>query len=338
MRSAASTNPMVAPTSAAGACADGNVTGRAPPISRSRCGSPARADRRVRGTADPGARRPGRRPLHPRHAQAHQPRGAGAHPAPRRRGAGAGRRRQRGRQHPRPRRPAAPGRLRRRRRAGPRAARRRSPRRGIPIDGILVRRGYRTACKTRVLAGARHAIKQQIVRFDVEDPSPLTDAERADLERRLVERSSRCRVFVLSDYGLGAADPALAVALAARDGLVRIADSRYRLGDLAASTAPRPTKRSSRRSKAKRASIARTRRAPARRLERPLPPAHAWRPRHDPVRGRTGGDHPGPRHRSGRRRHRRRRHRARHLRARGRRRCRPARGRACSPTTRAASW
>jgi D-glycero-beta-D-manno-heptose-7-phosphate kinase len=105
--------------------------------------------------------------------------------------------------------------------------------RGIPIDGILVRRGYRTACKTRVLAGARHAIKQQIVRFDVEDPLALTDAERADLERRLIQRSTRCRVFVLSDYGLGAGDPRFATALGARDGLVRIADSRYRLGELA---------------------------------------------------------------------------------------------------------
>ena len=104
--------------------------------------------------------------------------------------------------------------------------------RGIPIDGILVRRGYRTACKTRVLAGARHAIKQQVVRFDIEDPLPLSGSERAEIERRLFERSTRCRVFVLSDYGLGAADPALAMALTARDGLVRIADSRYRLGDL----------------------------------------------------------------------------------------------------------
>ena len=85
--------------------------------------------------------------------------------------------------------------------------------RGIPTDGILVRRGYRTACKTRVLAGARHAIKQQVVRFDVEDPRPLTDAERADLERRLVERSSRCRVFVLSDYGLRSRRPGTAQAV-----------------------------------------------------------------------------------------------------------------------------
>jgi rfaE bifunctional protein kinase chain/domain len=105
-------------------------------------------------------------------------------------------------------------------------------RRSIPIDGILVRRGYRTACKTRVLAGARHAIKQQIVRFDIEDPSPLSAAERAELERRLTQRASRCRVFVLSDYGLGAADPALALALESCDGQIRIADSRYRLGEI----------------------------------------------------------------------------------------------------------
>ena len=105
-------------------------------------------------------------------------------------------------------------------------------RRGVPIDGILIRRGYRTACKTRVLAGARHAIKQQIVRFDVEDASPLSAADRADLERRLAQRAPRCRVFVLSDYGLGAADPSLAMALGSRDGQVRIADSRYRLGEV----------------------------------------------------------------------------------------------------------
>jgi rfaE bifunctional protein kinase chain/domain len=104
--------------------------------------------------------------------------------------------------------------------------------RGIPIDGILVRPGYRTACKTRVLAGARHAIKQQIVRFDIEDPCPLSGAERVELERRLDERARRSRVFVLSDYGLGAADPELAARLAGRAGLLRIADSRYRLAEL----------------------------------------------------------------------------------------------------------
>jgi rfaE bifunctional protein kinase chain/domain len=106
-------------------------------------------------------------------------------------------------------------------------------RRDIPTDGILVRRGYRTACKTRILAGARHAIKQQVVRYDVEDPRPLDDAERSELERRLAAQAARCRVFVVSDYGLGAADPRLAERLAGRPDLLRLADSRHRLADFA---------------------------------------------------------------------------------------------------------
>jgi rfaE bifunctional protein kinase chain/domain len=106
--------------------------------------------------------------------------------------------------------------------------------RGIATDGILVRRGYRTACKTRILAGARHAIKQQVVRYDIEDPRPLAADERAEIARRLADRAARVRVFVLSDYGLGAADPALARELAAGRGsaLLRIADSRHRLAEL----------------------------------------------------------------------------------------------------------
>lgn len=105
-------------------------------------------------------------------------------------------------------------------------------RRGIPTDGILIRGGYRTACKTRILAGARHAIKQQVVRYDIEEPRPLSAAERADLERRLAERAPRSKVFVLSDYGLGAADAELATRVPGRPGLLRIADSRHRLAEM----------------------------------------------------------------------------------------------------------
>ena len=104
--------------------------------------------------------------------------------------------------------------------------------RGIPTDGILVRRGYRTACKTRILAGARHAIKQQVVRYDVEDPRPLSPAERAQLASRLAERASRVRVLVVSDYDLGAADPGLATEPVWPPGLLRIADSRHRLAEI----------------------------------------------------------------------------------------------------------
>ena len=104
--------------------------------------------------------------------------------------------------------------------------------RGIPTDGILVRPGYRTASKTRILAGARHAIKQQVVRFDIEDPRPLSPSEHTELARLLDQRAAAARVFVVSDYGLGAADPRLAKRLAGRGGLLRIADSRHHLTEL----------------------------------------------------------------------------------------------------------
>ncbi len=258
----------------------------------SRCGSPARADRRVRGATGPGARRPGRRPLHPRHAQADQPRGAGPHPAPRRRGAGARRRRQRGRQHPRPRRPAAAGRLRRRRRAG-RALLERSPARGIPIDGILVRRGYRTACKTRILAGARHAIKQQVVRFDIEDPLPL-DRRRARPTSSAgwsIARPALPRVRALR---LRATAPSTRRWRAARrrraSGLVRIADSRYRLGELARPRRRHPQRGGARGARRRGRARSSTRGDRLReRLRGALPPAHPRQPRHDPVRRRAGG-------------------------------------------------
>ena len=101
---------------------------------------------------------------------------------------------------------------------------------GISTDGILQREGYRTPTKTRVLGGARHAIKQQIVRFDVEDVRELAEAERESLLSFLEQHASQCEVAVLSDYGLGAVEPAFVQTLGtAGKQLLRIGDSRYRL-------------------------------------------------------------------------------------------------------------
>jgi rfaE bifunctional protein kinase chain/domain len=103
---------------------------------------------------------------------------------------------------------------------------------GIPTAGILVREGYRTPTKTRIVAGAKGALKQQVVRFDVEDPHRPDTAERAILGRHLLGWARDSKVFVLSDYGLGAADPELADNLAEAPGLLRLGDSRYRLDSL----------------------------------------------------------------------------------------------------------
>ncbi|MEM6454949.1 MAG: PfkB family carbohydrate kinase, partial [Acidobacteriota bacterium] len=107
--------------------------------------------------------------------------------------------------------------------------------RGIPTDGIVRRADYRTPTKTRILAGGRHAIKQQIVRYDVDDVAALDDDGRADLLARLDRLADRLdrpiRAAVLSDYGCGAVDPALVPGLRQRLGPsgVLLGDSRHRL-------------------------------------------------------------------------------------------------------------
>ena len=103
--------------------------------------------------------------------------------------------------------------------------------RGIDVSGILQRQSYPTACKTRVLGGSRHSIKQQIVRFDVEERRPLTEEERSIFEKAIADRTDGCHVAVLSDYGLGTVDPAFVETIKGRGELLCLADSRYRLSD-----------------------------------------------------------------------------------------------------------
>ena len=110
---------------------------------------------------------------------------------------------------------------------------------GVETSGILVRPGYRTPTKVRILGGGRHAIKQQIVRYDVEERLTLAAAERETFAARLADWAGAAggapAVAVLSDYGYGAVEPALLPCLrrALGDDAVLLADSRYRLGDFA---------------------------------------------------------------------------------------------------------
>jgi rfaE bifunctional protein kinase chain/domain len=104
--------------------------------------------------------------------------------------------------------------------------------RGIETAGILTRAGYRTPTKTRILGGGRHAIKQQIVRFDVEDELVLTATERTALVEALGDEE--VPVALVSDYGYGTADPEQVQALRRALGkeTILLGDSRYRLAEL----------------------------------------------------------------------------------------------------------
>jgi rfaE bifunctional protein kinase chain/domain len=103
--------------------------------------------------------------------------------------------------------------------------------RGIPVEGLNEFEGYRTPTKTRILGGAPHAIKQQIVRYDVEDSVPGGAPQVAALAARLRVASAGADGAILSDYGYGAVSPETVAPLRRQlpAGAKICVDSRHRL-------------------------------------------------------------------------------------------------------------
>ena len=103
--------------------------------------------------------------------------------------------------------------------------------RGIATEGLVETPGYPTPTKTRILGGAPHSIKQQIVRYDREGHLPA-DAGLADaLAARLARAAEGAGAAILSDYGYGAASPASVAPLRAAlaPGAPILVDSRHAL-------------------------------------------------------------------------------------------------------------
>lgn len=105
--------------------------------------------------------------------------------------------------------------------------------RSISPEGLLEIDGYRTPTKTRILGGAPHAIKQQIVRYDVEDALGDPDAISAGMHQRLHAAASGAHGAIVSDYGYGAVTPAAVARLreVLPPGSPICVDSRHHLPD-----------------------------------------------------------------------------------------------------------
>ncbi len=102
----------------------------------------------------------------------------------------------------------------------------------IPVSGVLKDKSYTTVTKTRILAGMTHTSRQQVVRVDRE---PETGPNR-NLQRELVlvarQYARASDALLISDYGYGAASPAILDSIRERgrlDGVPVILDSRYRM-------------------------------------------------------------------------------------------------------------
>jgi rfaE bifunctional protein kinase chain/domain len=113
----------------------------------------------------------------------------------------------------------------------------------IPVSGVLKDKSYTTVTKTRILAGMTHTARQQVVRVDREPqqvPNPHLTRELYLAARNYAHASD---AFLVSDYGYGAATPAIVNALREKGKLGStpiILDSRYRLLQYSGITAATP--------------------------------------------------------------------------------------------------
>jgi len=113
----------------------------------------------------------------------------------------------------------------------------------IAVSGILKDKSHTTVTKTRILAGMTHSARQQVVRVDREPDAPPS----AHLVRELVlaarEYARASDALLVSDYGYGAATPAILNAIRAKGGLNGIPvtlDSRFRMMEYSGVNAATP--------------------------------------------------------------------------------------------------
>src|SRR6478735_8152504 len=102
----------------------------------------------------------------------------------------------------------------------------------IPVSGVLKDKSYTTVTKTRILAGMTHTSRQQVVRVDREpqgEPNPHLTRELYLAARNYAHASD---ALLVSDYGYGAATPAIVDTLRGKGKLSDVPivlDSRYRM-------------------------------------------------------------------------------------------------------------
>jgi len=106
---------------------------------------------------------------------------------------------------------------------------------GVTTEGLLTQPGYATPTKTRLMAGDKASVKQQVARYDIESQATLGEAELQSFGDRLERWKGRASMAVLSDYGYGSVAPELMndVRRALTEPANVVCDSRFRLSSFA---------------------------------------------------------------------------------------------------------
>ena len=107
---------------------------------------------------------------------------------------------------------------------------------GVHIEGLVRDKSRPTISKTRIIAGGRATVSQQIVRIDSESKEPLSKKVEAELLTKIDKILPKVDGIIMSDYGSGtitANARKLITRYALKKKLPSIVDSRYNIGDFA---------------------------------------------------------------------------------------------------------
>jgi D-glycero-beta-D-manno-heptose-7-phosphate kinase len=113
----------------------------------------------------------------------------------------------------------------------------------IAMSGVLKDRSYTTVTKTRILAGMTHTSRQQVVRVDREPQEAPSSHLTRELYLAARNYTHASDALLVSDYGYGAATPAIVSTLRAKGKLGSVPivlDSRYRMLQYEGITAATP--------------------------------------------------------------------------------------------------
>ena len=106
----------------------------------------------------------------------------------------------------------------------------------VHIEGLVRDKSRPTISKTRIIAGGRATVSQQIVRIDSESKAPLGKKVEAELLAKIDKILPTVDGIIMSDYGSGTVTAnarKLITRYAGNKKLPNIVDSRYNIGDFA---------------------------------------------------------------------------------------------------------
>jgi rfaE bifunctional protein kinase chain/domain len=113
----------------------------------------------------------------------------------------------------------------------------------VNCDYVIAAENFSTTTKIRVLAGQHYAPRQQVIRIDYENKTPVCAEIIETLKNNLFKAAEDADAIIVSDYNYGAASPEIAGVvrqIAEQQQIPWLVDSRFRLREFPHATTATP--------------------------------------------------------------------------------------------------